>query len=154
MITLTTAIVALGLVWPGETDDLMQEAMHYTVVGEPVKISYLADPTIGRGQFRIENTTGRVARAEVRSVWLEIGAQCQALIPTSVYLLDAQQEVAAEGFEVAATPITRILIGFPRVALQTQFGETVSVGIVMTIEGFEFQARSAIVLERRYPKRH
>ena len=130
----------------------MQNSSDFTLVGETVRISHLADPSIGHGQFQIKNARGKAVKAALNSAWLEIGVKRQPLTEVSVYLLDEERPADADDFEIAATPNTTILISFPRVEIQPFFGEIIHVGIDLSINNIQFKALSPIVLERRIPK--
>lgn len=124
------------------------------LIGETVTISYVADPSIGYGQFRLENRGAVAVTAAVESAWLELGGHRQPLAGVTVFDLDQDRMVDPESFEVDAEATVRFLVGFPRVAHEPRFGESSAVGLRLNVNGAELQALSLIEFVRRIPYGH
>lgn len=122
------------------------------LIGETVTVSYVADPSVGHGQFRLENRGVVAVMAAVESAWLELGAYRQPLASFTVFDLAQEQMVNPQSFTVDAGATMTFLLGFPRVAYEPRFGESTAVGIRLRANSVELQALSAIVFERRIPR--
>lgn len=122
------------------------------LAGETVEISYVADPVIGHGQFRLENGGMNAVSATVESAWLTLGARQQPLTEVSVYVTGEEQTVDSQNFEVKAQAILNFLLGFPAVAYEPVFGESVAVGLRLQADGMELEAFSPITFVRRLPR--
>lgn len=125
--------------------------LHLT--GEPVEISYVVDPAIGHGQFLLENRGTNAANASVQAAWLQLGSRRQSLAGVTVYVLGEEQMVDADDFQVAAQSTLNFLLGFPAVAYEPPFGESVAVGLQLKVNGAELEALSPITFVRRLPRR-
>lgn len=123
------------------------------LTGEPVEISYVADPTIGHGQFRLENRGANAASASVKAAWLQLGPRRQSLTGVSVYVLGEEQMVDPQDFKVDAQSTLNFLLGFPAVAYEPPAGESVAVGLRLQVNGAELEALSPITFVRRLPRR-
>jgi hypothetical protein len=121
------------------------------LIGETVTVSYVADPSIGRGQFRLENAQTAPITASVVSAWLELGDNQRPLTGISVFDLDHDQALDPDHFEVGAESTLRFLMGFPVVAYEPRFGEATAVGLRLNVDGTELTARSLIEFIRRLP---
>lgn len=121
------------------------------LIGETVTVSYVTDPSVGRGQFRIENHGTAAVTAVVESAWLELGGYRQPLVGITVFDLDHERMVNPESFKVDAETTMMFLVGFPVVAHEPRFGESVAVGLRLSVNGTELQALSTIELVRRIP---
>lgn len=124
----------------------------FQLIGETVTVSYIADPSVGHGHFRLENHGTTAVMAAVKSVWLEIGIHRQPLSGFTVYNLDQEQMVNPERFKIDAGSTIRLLIGFPKITYEPGFGESTGVGVRLSVNGAELQALSSIVFERRIPR--
>ncbi len=122
------------------------------LVGETVEISYVTDPVIGHGQFRLENRGLNAVSAAVESAWLTLGARRQSLTEVSVYVTGEEQTVDSQNFEVKAQEALNFLLGFPAVAYNPAFGESVAVGLRLQADGVELEAFSPITFVRRLPR--
>ena len=60
------------------------------LIGEIVTVSYVADPSVGHGQFRLENHDAGSVTAVVESGWLELGGQQQPLSGMTVFDVDLE----------------------------------------------------------------
>ena len=123
------------------------------LTGQPVEISYVADPVIGHGQFRLENHRAQAVTASVQSAWLQLGPRQQALTQVTVYVLGEEQMVDPQDFKVEAQSALDFLLGFPAVAYEPPFGESVAVGLRLQVNGAELEALSPITFVRRLPRR-
>jgi hypothetical protein len=124
----------------------------FKLIGETVTVSYIVDPSVGHGQFRLENHGTVAVMAVIESVWLELGAQRRPLSGITVYNLDHEQTVNTERFNVDAGASMRFLVGFPVVAYEPRFGESTAVGLRLSVDGAEFQALSPVEFVRRHPR--
>lgn len=122
------------------------------LIGESVTVSYVADPSLGHGQFRLENHGNTAVMAAVKSAWLELGARIQPVVDVTLYDLAQEQMINPDGFKIEAGATKRFLIGFPKFIYEPNFGEKTNVGLRLTINGDELQAFSSIVFERRIPR--
>ena len=123
------------------------------LTGETVTLNYLADPSLGHGQFRLENRGESSVSASVQSAWLEFGERRQPLEGITVYDLDQEQMVDPQNFKIEAKATLRFLVGFPAVAHEPAFGESTAVGVRMRVDGAEVEAQSPIKFIRRVPRR-
>jgi len=121
------------------------------LVGETVTISYVADPSVGHGEFRLENSGDVAVTAAVESAWLELGARRQPLADVTVFDLDQDQMVNPKSFKVDAKTTLKFLVGFPRVTYEPRFGESSALGLRLNINGTELQALSPLKFVRRIP---
>ena len=103
-------------------------AAEIRIVGEPVVVSYLADPVISRGRFRLENHGTSTAQTAVELAWVRIGEQRQDLSHISLFDVDTDRQLDPNQIEVAPGEIVTFLLGFPRIPYR-QEGNEVSVGI-------------------------
>jgi hypothetical protein len=120
--------------------------------GETVEVSYLTDPTIGQGQFRLENRGGTPAQASVRSVWLQLGDRRQELDSVTVYDIDQEQAIDSQNLTIEAGATLKFLVGFPGIVHEPVFGESTAVGLRVRINGTNLEALSSIKLIRRLPR--
>ena len=123
------------------------------LTGETVTVSYVADPSLGYGRFRLENSGGAAVNAAVKEVWLEMDGQRQPLSGTTVFDRGIEQMVDPHGFDIDAGATLEFLVGFPRRAYAPRFGESTYVGLALSVDGEALQARSEIRFVRRIPKR-
>lgn len=120
------------------------------VIGEPVVVSYLADPAISRGRFRLENDGTSTARTAVELAWVRIGGQRQDLVHISLFDVDTEQQLDPDQLEVAPRETVTFLLGFPRIPYGQAGGE-VSVGIRLAGSPMPVEAESPVQLIRRRP---
>lgn len=121
------------------------------LVGETVTVSYVADPWVGHGRFRLENHDAVAVTATVESAWLELGGRRQPLAGITVFDLEQDKMVNPTGFRIDAKATLPFLVGFPRVVHVPRFGESGAVGLRLTVNGTELQALSPIVFIRLIP---
>lgn len=121
------------------------------LIGETVTVSYVANPSIGHGQFRLENHGTTRVMATVKSVFLELGEHRQPLAEITVFDLNQDRMVSPEGFEVNASEKLTLMIGFPKVDHEPAFGESIAVELQLNVNSDEIQAKSPIKFERRIP---
>jgi hypothetical protein len=124
------------------------------LIGETVTISYVADPSMGHGQFRLENHGDTAVIATVESAWLELGGRRLPLDSISMFDLDKDRMASPDSFEVGAKATMKFLIGFPAISHEPPFGESSAVGLRMRVNGNELQALSPIKFVRRIPRDH
>ena len=122
------------------------------LIGETVTVSYVADPSMGYGRFRLENCGTVAVTAVVESVWLELGEHRQPLTDITVFDLEQEQMVNPAGFKVDAEATLSFLVGFPRIAYEPRFGESVAVGLRLRVNDAALQAKSPIQFVRRIPR--
>lgn len=127
------------------------DSSRFHLIGEIVTISYVADPWVSRGQFRLENHGTTPISATVEAVWLK-SEEPQPLTEISIFNLDQEQTIDPESFTVPAGAAMTFLVGFPRIAYEPHFGETVAVGLRLSVDGIEQQALSPIEFVRRIPR--
>lgn len=122
------------------------------LIGETVNVNYIADPSVGYGRFRLENHGAIAVTAAVKSAWWEIEGHRRPLTSITVFDLNQDKMVDPQSFKVDAEATMTFLVGFPRVALEPSFGESIAVGLQLNVNGAEMQALSPIELVRRFPK--
>jgi hypothetical protein len=144
-------ILALGLFTFEGYETMTTHHLGPQLIGETVTVSYVADPSVGHGQFRLENQGTTAVTASVESAWLEIGVYQQPLSGVTVFDLDQDQMVNPDSFKVGAGGTMRFLVGFPVVAHEPRFGESTAVGLRLTVNGAELTALSPIKFVRRIP---
>lgn len=120
------------------------------IIGEPITVSYLTDPAISRGRFRLENHGNSTAQAAVELAWVRIGQQRQHLSHISLFDVNTDQQLDPNQLEVAPGEIVTFLLGFPRIPYR-QEGDEVSVGIRLAGSQTPIEAESPIQLIRRIP---
>lgn len=147
------AIHVIGLFAFGDDHRMITSQSGPELTGETVTVSYVTDPSISRGQFRLRNPWSVALTARVNSAWLEIGSRHQTLVGITVFDLDQEQMVSPGGFKVDAATTVTFILGFPRIAYEPRFGESSVVGLRLDVNGVELQALSPIVFERRIPKK-
>ncbi|MCM1565354.1 MAG: hypothetical protein NC238_05295 [Dehalobacter sp.] len=126
--------------------------MHESVpqlIGEKVTISYVVDPSVSYGKFRLENHTTGTVTASVKSVWLKLDEQQEPLSNITVFDLDKDRMVNPKSFTVDAYAIMNFLVGFPRIAYEPFFGESAAVCLRLSLNGTELKALSPIEFVRR-----
>ena len=124
------------------------------LIGEAVTVSYVADPSVGHGQFRLENHGDVAMMAVVKLAWLELGGRQQPLAGVTVFDLDQDQMMNPENFKVGVEATVTFLLGFSKVAYEPHFGESAAVGLRLRVNGTEIQALSPIKFVRRIPYGH
>ena len=149
---MTAAILAVGLSMFGGYEMMAIHPLGVQLGGETVTVSYIADPSVGHGQFRLENYGTAAVMASVTSAWLELGTHRQPLPAITVYNLDHEQTLDPESFRVDAGATMRFLIGFPEFAYEPHFGESTAVGLRLKVHGAEIQALSPVKFVRRHPR--
>ena len=117
-------------------------------------MSFVADLSVGHGQFRLENHGTDAMTAAVISAWLELGGHRRPLTGVSLFNLDRDQAMNPESFEVGAEASLTFLLGFPVVVYAPRFGESGAVDLHLRINGAELQALSPIKFVRRIPYGH
>lgn len=120
--------------------------------GETVTISYVADPSVGHGEFRLENNGDVTVTAAVESAWLELGAHRQSLADVTVFDLELDLMVNPRDFKIAPKATLKFLVGFPRVTYEPRFGEASALGLRLSVNGSQLQALSPFKFVRRIPK--
>jgi hypothetical protein len=123
------------------------------LIGEPVIVSYIANPFIGHGQFRLENHGASAVAASIDAVWLELGESRKQLSDISAFDLDHDRPANPDSLTVEAESMIRFLVGFPRLAHEPPFGESAAVRLRVHSGGVQLQAVSPIKFVRRIPDR-
>jgi hypothetical protein len=121
------------------------------LIGETVTISYITDPSVGHGRFRLENYGDTSVIATVKLAWLEFGEHQQVLAGVTLFDIDQERMVNPESFTISAKSAETFLVGFPKVAHEPRFGEIAAVGLRLNANGINLQALSPIKFERRIP---
>jgi hypothetical protein len=122
------------------------------LTGAAVTVSYVSDPVVGHGQFRLDNPGSSSLRAAVESAWLEVGGDRQTLSDVSIYDLDHEAAIDSSDFEVEPGATRNFLVGFPARAQESRFGESTAVGLRLQLDGATKEAVSPIIFERRIPR--
>jgi len=122
------------------------------LIGEVVTVSYVADPSLGHGKFRIENHGATTVTAMVESAWLDLAGARQPLASVSVYDLNLERMVNPKGFKVDGGATMKFLVGFPKLVYEPRFGETTAIGLRVIADHQTLEATSPVVFERRIPK--
>lgn len=147
-----TVILAFGLFTLGGYHETMNtQHSDLQLIGETVTVSYVADPSVGHGQFRLENRGAVAVTVAVELAWLELGGHRHTLASITVFDLDQDRMVNLEGFKVDTKATLSFLLGFPKVAHEPRFGESSAVGLRLRVNGAELQALSPIKFVRRFP---
>lgn len=123
-----------------------------TLAGEPVTISYVADPAVGHGRFRLENHGSAAVRAVVESAWLEAGGERRPLAGISVFDVQEERSLQPDDIRVAPGAAATLLVGFPRIMFEPRFGEPAAVGVSLLVDGARLQALSPLRFIRRIPR--
>lgn len=123
-----------------------------SLAGETVEISYVSDPKIGHGSFRLSNARDTAVSAGVVAAWLELGSQRKPLDQFTVFDLAKEHMVDPKHFEVGAKASLGFLLGFPTMAYEPGFGESAAVGVTLSAGGAEVTARSPLRFVRRMPR--
>lgn len=144
-------ILALELFTLGGNEDMTSVNHSPQLMGETVTVSYVADPSISYGQFRLTNPGPLAFNATVKSAWLELAEQHQPLTEVSVFDTDQDTEISSKGFEVKAESTLNFLIGFPKIKYELHSRDVVAVHLQLSVNGIELQALSQIKFERRIP---
>jgi hypothetical protein len=144
-------ILALGFFAFGSYEIMTADYSGPQLIGETVTVSYVADPSVGHGQFRLENRGVVTVTAALESARLQLGAHRQPLVGITVYDLDQEQMVNPESFKVDVGTTMRFLVGFPKVAYEPRFGESTAVELLLKVDGATLQALSPIKFVRRVP---
>jgi hypothetical protein len=121
------------------------------LIGEPVTISYLTDPMISRGKFRLENHGVFTARMAVESAWVRIDRQRLPLSHISLFDVDTDRQLDPDHLDVAPGGIATFLLGFTRVPYAQEAGEVV-VGLRLVGAPTTIEAESPVQLVRRIPR--
>lgn len=147
-----TVTLAFGLFMLGGYHEIMTtHDSDIQLTGETVTINYVANPSVGHGQFHLENHGTVAVKAAVESAWLKLGEHRHPLIDITVFDLGQDQMLNLESFKVDAKATLSFLLGFPKVAHEPRFGESSAVGLRLRVDGAELQALSPIKFVRRFP---
>jgi len=79
--------------------------------GEPIVVSYLAEPVISRGRFRLENHGDSTARTSVESAWVRIDRRRQSLRQVFLFDVETDQELDPNRLEVAPGKVGSSCLG-------------------------------------------
>lgn len=124
------------------------------LIGETVTVNYVANPSAGHGQFRLENRGTFAVTAAVELAWLEFGGRRKSLVGITVFDLEQERMVNPNTFKVGAEVTMMFLVGFPKIDYEPRFGESTTVGLRLRVNGTEIQALSPIKFVRRIPYGH
>ena len=123
-----------------------------SLTGAAVDISYVADPAIGHGEFRLSNAGDAPIFAAVTVAWLELGDQRKPLHQLTVFDLAQEHMVNPQHFQVGPKATLGFLLGFPSMPYEPRFGESAAVGVKLTANGTEVTATSPLKFVRRMPR--
>lgn len=84
------------------------------LTGETVTISYVANPAMARGQYKLTNSGDNAVEISVHAVWVELGGRRQALNDFSVYDRKLEQTLNPQKFTLDAKSTMNFFIGFPK----------------------------------------
>jgi hypothetical protein len=141
----------LAAAWMGSTMTVSQPSLR--LVGETVTLSYVADPSVSYGRFRLVNQTVTAVTAAVQSAWLQLAEGHQTLAEVTIFDVDEGWSVDAAAFPVDAAATKTFLLGFPRIHYEPRCGESVAVGLQLRVDHSEVQALAPIKFVRRDPAR-
>jgi hypothetical protein len=122
------------------------------LLGEPVTVSYVADPCVSYGRFCLENQGDATVTATVQSSWLEFEKDRLPLTMITVFDVGQDRMVDPSEFRVGAAATMVFLVGFPRTPHEPQSGEHAAVGLRLSVDGSELEALSPIEFVRRFPR--
>ncbi|HLK92769.1 MAG TPA: hypothetical protein VKZ18_22950 [Polyangia bacterium] len=143
--------VALGLVL-GTGGAPMHDSATFTVKGEPVTMSFVDDPAIGHGKFRLVNHGAARIVAVVERAWFETSeAAPRELSPLLPYDDDHDRSLDPSRIEVPPGATLNLSIGFPRLAYTPRDGEECAIRLRVKVGAAVREARSPLVLIRRIP---
>jgi len=123
----------------------------FRLLGEPVVTSYVADPVVARGQFRLENHGDATARTAVVAAWLRVDGRRLPLGTVFPFDVREGRELDPRRLEVGPREVLTFLLGFPRVPYDERAGE-VAVGLRLAGLVMPIEAESAVRLIRRIPR--
>ena len=123
-----------------------------SLTGETVDISYVSDPQIGHGEFRLNNPGDSQVVAAIASAWLELGDQRKPLPRFTVFDLAQEHMVDPQHVQVGPKTTLGFLLGFPSMSYEPRFGESAAVGVKLTANGTEVTATSPLKFVRRIPR--
>ena len=129
----------------------MSNLPEFELVGEKVVISFVSDPSIGRGHFHLKNRTSLSETATIESSWLELNGDVRLLPEISVFDRKLAREVDPKQIDVGPESTVEFYVGFPRITLEPRFGDSGSVGIRLRIGGVQLEAISNLQFVRRIP---
>jgi hypothetical protein len=122
------------------------------VIGEAVFASYLADPVVSRGQFRVENRGSSTVRAAVESAWLRIDGRRQVLDHVSLFDIDTDRQLDPKNVDIEPGQVMTFWLGFRPLPHQQRARE-VAVGIRLAgASPTPIEAESPVHLVRRIPR--
>ena len=142
---------AFGLVL-GNGGSPMHDTATFTLMGEPVTISFLTDPAIGHGQFRLVNQGEAPIVVVVERAWFETNeAAPRRLSPLFPYDDDHDRPLDPSRIEIPPGATLNFSIGFPQLAYTPRDGEERAIRLRVKAGATVREARSPIVLIRRLP---
>lgn len=121
------------------------------LIGEDVTVSYVADPVIGHGIFRLKNHMPTAMTVTVQSAWLALGEHRRPLSEIHVFDVALEKAIDPCCLRVDAGGTIRFLLGFPSLVYEPRFGESVFVELQLSVDDSRLQARSPISFVRRVP---
>lgn len=115
-------------------------------------MDYFDDLSVGHGRFRLENDRAVPLTATVKSAWLEIGEHRQPLPSVTMFNLDKDEPMDPRSFEVAKNATLSFLLGFPSISYEPRFGESIAVGLRLSVNSDELRALSPLRIIRWIPQ--
>jgi hypothetical protein len=130
----------------------MHDTATFKLTGEPVTISFLTDPAIGQGKFRLVNQGRARIVVVVERAWFETSeAAPRELSPLFPYDDDHDRSLDPSGIEVPPGATLNVSIGFPRLAYTPRDHEECAIRLRVKAGATVREARSPLVLVRRLP---
>lgn len=149
---MTHEVLALVLFLMSQSNEIAgNEQLNAELFGEVVIVSFVTDPTLSLGKFRLENYSSSPLMASVESVWLELGEEHKKLTDITLFSLERDEEMDPAGFKIGVESTETFLVGFPRLAYKPNYGDSTTIGLKLRVDGMELVAQSPIIFERRYP---
>lgn len=119
------------------------------IQGQKVSRSYLSDPHVANGDFRIANRGTDSVRIHIDAVWLRLGKTRQKMEGISVFDKDREITVT-DPFTVQPHSELSVSVGFPRVPV-TDTQTEIYVEAAFAVQGKTIKAESPIELVQRKP---
>lgn len=121
------------------------------LVGETIVVTYVADPVVSRGQFRLENHGTSAAFVAVESAWVRMGGRQQPLPQVFLFDVDADQQLDPSRLRVAPGQQVTFLLGFAGVPYLPPADDVV-VGLRLSGPPASIEAESPVQFVRRIPR--
>ena len=145
------AATALTLVL-GNRGSPTHDTATFTLIGQPVTISFVDQAAIGHGEFRLDNRGRAAVVVALDGAWFETSAAAsRALSPLSAFDDDHKRALDPSRIEIPPGATLNVSIGFPRIAYSPRHGEECAIGLRVSAGATIREARSPLQLVRRHP---